>query len=147
MICEPKPYSTEPDSHKFYERGFWYEAAVCIVKGHIIWVNGPFPCDSYPELKIFNSYLKSRLYDKRRHYVTVCMSVHSAVIVYPNMRLSFMLPCPVMKRWTSALNNTMFCLAKLSTILAYTCTTFTYCGQSDWIDDFRTHILSYIKLD
>ena len=34
---------------------------VCIQTGDIVWVHGPFPCGSWPDLKIFRSSLKYRL--------------------------------------------------------------------------------------
>jgi hypothetical protein len=29
-----------------------YELGVCIQTGHIVWINGPYPCGSFPDLRI-----------------------------------------------------------------------------------------------
>lgn len=34
---------------------------MCIQTGHIVWVNGPFPCGAWPDIKIFRSALKYQL--------------------------------------------------------------------------------------
>ena len=48
-------------SHKFKGAGVRYEVAVCIATGHIVWVNGPFPCGAWPDIKIFRFRLKRML--------------------------------------------------------------------------------------
>jgi len=40
-------------SHKFKGAGLRYEIAVAIYSDHIVWVNGPFPCGDYSDLKIY----------------------------------------------------------------------------------------------
>lgn len=37
------------------------ENASCIATGHIVWVNGPFPCGAWPDIKIFRYRLKQIL--------------------------------------------------------------------------------------
>jgi hypothetical protein len=39
-------------SHKFKGPGVRYEIGLCIQTGWIVWKNGPYPCGSYPDLKI-----------------------------------------------------------------------------------------------
>jgi hypothetical protein len=51
-IYEPTPFSSKWWSHKFNGPGLRYEIGVCIQTGWIVWVNGPFPCGSFPDLKI-----------------------------------------------------------------------------------------------
>ena len=36
-----------------------YEIAICITTGHVVWVNGPYPCGAWPDIKI----AKDILYD------------------------------------------------------------------------------------
>ena len=49
-------------SHKFKERsGLRYEVALCILTGDIVWIHGPFPCGSYPDISIFHDSLLSHL--------------------------------------------------------------------------------------
>jgi hypothetical protein len=40
-------------SHKFRYAGLRYKFAVCILTGSIVWINGPFPCGDWNDLKIF----------------------------------------------------------------------------------------------
>ena len=51
-IYEPAPFNPMWYSHKFKGPGVRYEVAVCIMTGHIVWVNGPFPCGDWPDLRI-----------------------------------------------------------------------------------------------
>jgi hypothetical protein len=51
-IREPSEFSGRWYSHKFRGAGLRYELGVCIQTGHIVWVNGPYPCGSFPDLKI-----------------------------------------------------------------------------------------------
>lgn len=60
-IFEPYPFSSSWFSHKFHGPGVRYEIAVSVMTGQIVWVNGPFPCGSHSDLKIFKSNLKNRL--------------------------------------------------------------------------------------
>ena len=60
-IEEPKPFSKKWFSHKFKGAGLRYEIAVSLQKGHIVWVHGPFPCGSYPDISIFRQSLKHYL--------------------------------------------------------------------------------------
>ena len=39
-----KRYDKRFFSHKFQSGGLRYEVGVCIVTGHIVWINGPFRC-------------------------------------------------------------------------------------------------------
>ncbi len=41
--------------------GVRYEVACCIKTGHIVWINGPFPCGAFPDIKIFRLVLKDLL--------------------------------------------------------------------------------------
>jgi hypothetical protein len=40
-------------SHKFKKSGLRYEVGISIQAGDIVWVNGPFPCGEWPDIKIF----------------------------------------------------------------------------------------------
>jgi len=52
-------------SHKFKYSGYRYEVALCIVTGHIVWINGPFPCGAWPDINIFRNGLKQKLLQAR----------------------------------------------------------------------------------
>jgi hypothetical protein len=56
-IQEPSPFSPGWYSHKFKGPGVRYEVAVCIQTGWIVWVNGPYPCGNWPDLKIARHWL------------------------------------------------------------------------------------------
>lgn len=60
-IVEPTPFDKKWYSHKFHGPGVRYEIAVWIHSGYILWVNGPYHCGLYPDIKIFNGTLKNRL--------------------------------------------------------------------------------------
>jgi hypothetical protein len=51
-IQEPSPFNPGWYSHKFKGPGLRYELGVAIATGWIVWINGPFPCGSWPDLKI-----------------------------------------------------------------------------------------------
>ena len=56
-IVEPYPYERKWSdrwfSPKFKGAGLRYEVCISIIGGDIVWVNGPFPCGQYPDIKIF----------------------------------------------------------------------------------------------
>jgi hypothetical protein len=56
-ILEPHPYEREWSkrwfSPKFKGPGLRYEVGVSILKGDIVWINGPFPCGLWNDYKIF----------------------------------------------------------------------------------------------
>jgi hypothetical protein len=56
-IREPLPFSPKWYSHKFQGPGLRYEVGVCIKTGWIVWINGPFPCGTWPDLNIARSSL------------------------------------------------------------------------------------------
>lgn len=60
-ISEPAPFNTAWFSHKFKGSGLRYEIAISLDTGHILWCNGPFPCGSHPDVKIFRLGLKNIL--------------------------------------------------------------------------------------
>ena len=53
-IQEPKPFDRALFSHKF--KGPWvrYLVAVSVIKGYIVWVDGPYMCGKWPDNKIAN---------------------------------------------------------------------------------------------
>jgi hypothetical protein len=51
-IPEPKPFNPHWLSQKFNGPGLHCEVGVCIQSGEIVWVNGPFPCGAWPDLKM-----------------------------------------------------------------------------------------------
>jgi hypothetical protein len=62
-VNEPKPFNPAYYSHKFKHAGVRYEVAVCIQTGYIVWVNGPFPCGAWPDLRIARDALHDCLDD------------------------------------------------------------------------------------
>ena len=52
QIYEPKPFSRCWYSHKFKGPGVRYEIGLNIQNGWIVWVNGPYPCGEWPDLRI-----------------------------------------------------------------------------------------------
>jgi hypothetical protein len=54
QIEEPRipHFSPKFYGHKFNRAGVRYEVAVCIRSGWIVWINGPFPCGEWNDLKI-----------------------------------------------------------------------------------------------
>ena len=57
-VQEPTPFSPTWYSHKFKSAGVRYEFGVSVKKGELVWVNGPFPAGSFPDLKIFRLGMK-----------------------------------------------------------------------------------------
>ncbi|KAI2493259.1 hypothetical protein MHU86_21296 [Fragilaria crotonensis] len=62
-IEEPTPFDSQWFSHKFRGPGLRYEMAICIQTGDIVWVNGPYKCGKWPDVKIFKSRLMHLLGD------------------------------------------------------------------------------------
>ncbi len=60
-IREPSPFSPKWYSHKHRWAGLRYEMAIFISTGYIVWVNGPFLCGSFSDLRIFWRNLKNIL--------------------------------------------------------------------------------------
>ena len=56
-IEEPIRFDRKWYSHKFHGPGVRYEIGLNIQNGWIVWVNGPYPCGSYPDLKIARDYV------------------------------------------------------------------------------------------
>jgi hypothetical protein len=59
-------YNKKFYSHKFKKMGLRYEIATCIMTGCIVWINGPFPCGEYNDLKIFRQGLLQYLDEGER---------------------------------------------------------------------------------
>lgn len=57
---EPSPFSTYWYSHKHKGAGVRCEIGVTIEMGEIVWVHGPFPCGSYPDIETFRLRVKKR---------------------------------------------------------------------------------------
>jgi hypothetical protein len=62
-INEPTPFWPGWKSFKFNGPGVRYEVALCIRSGDLVWINGPFPCGHWPDLKIFRHALIFELQD------------------------------------------------------------------------------------
>jgi hypothetical protein len=60
-IYEPAPFDRKWYSHKFKGPGLRYEVGVCIQTGMIVWKNGPYPCGTWPDLKIARNRLLPKL--------------------------------------------------------------------------------------
>lgn len=65
-IYEQEPFWPGWFSHKFNGPGVRYELAVAIRTGDIVWINGPFPCGEWSDLRIFRSSLIDYLDDNER---------------------------------------------------------------------------------
>lgn len=66
QICEPSPFDPKWYSHKFKGPGLRYEIALCIDETNFVWYNGPFPCGSNPDLKIYKNGLKELLKENEK---------------------------------------------------------------------------------
>jgi hypothetical protein len=51
-ISEPSDFSSRWYSHKFKGAGLRYEIGIAIQSGWVVWKNGPFPCGTFPDIKI-----------------------------------------------------------------------------------------------
>ena len=51
-ILEPRPFNKRWYTKKFHGPGLRYEVGICIQTGWIVWINGPFPCGEWPDVKI-----------------------------------------------------------------------------------------------
>jgi DDE superfamily endonuclease len=60
-IQEPGTFDKKWYSHKFQGPGVRYEVGICIQTGWIVWVNGPFPCGAWSDLRIARAGLQSKL--------------------------------------------------------------------------------------
>ena len=60
-IQEPVPFDTGWFSHKFKGPGVRYEVGIAIQTGWIVWVNGPFMCGNWPDLRIARDSLHAEL--------------------------------------------------------------------------------------
>lgn len=56
-IYEPGEFDARWFSHKFHGPGVRYEVGIAIQTGHIVWVNGPFPCGAWPDLRISRDWI------------------------------------------------------------------------------------------
>ena len=52
-IFEPTPFSSGWYSHEFLGPGLRYKVGITVEHGEIVWVNGLFPCEFWPDVKIF----------------------------------------------------------------------------------------------
>ena len=53
-------------SHKFKKSGLRYEVCICILTGDIVWINGPYECGLWPDIKVFRDSLLSHLEPNER---------------------------------------------------------------------------------
>lgn len=53
-------------SFKFKKSGLRYEVCLCILTGHIVWINGPYECGLWPDISIFRNSLLSCLGPNKR---------------------------------------------------------------------------------
>jgi hypothetical protein len=51
-IEEPTPFSAMWFSHKLNRAGLRYEIGITIQTGDLVWINGPYPCGDWPDLRI-----------------------------------------------------------------------------------------------
>jgi hypothetical protein len=65
--CRVPNHGPAFSSHKFAKKGgVWYEVALCLQTGDIVWVNGPLPCGRIPDFTIFSSSLLHHLGENER---------------------------------------------------------------------------------
>ena len=67
-ILEPCPFDPKWFSHKINSAGLCYEIAICIQTGEPVWINGPFPCGDWPDLRIARNALVDAL-DAGEYYL------------------------------------------------------------------------------
>ena len=60
-VWEPSPFNPDYFSHKFHHAAVRYEIGICIKTGWIVWINGPFPCGAWPDLRIARDALHDSL--------------------------------------------------------------------------------------
>jgi hypothetical protein len=65
---EPSPFNKKWYSHKMNGPGVRYKIAICIQTGVPVWTNGPYPCGSWPDLRIARHALIDAL-DPREYYI------------------------------------------------------------------------------
>ncbi len=63
-IFEPTPFSPRWYYHKLKGPSLRYEVGVSIGQVHIAWVHGPWPCGTFPDLKMFRIETKGALYEE-----------------------------------------------------------------------------------
>jgi hypothetical protein len=67
-IREPQPFHKKWFSHKMNGPGVRYEIAICIQTGVRVWTNGPYPCGSWPDLRIAR-YALVDAFDPGEYYI------------------------------------------------------------------------------
>ena len=68
-IKEPRPFNHQWYSHKFKGPGVRYEVGISISNSWISWVNGPFPCGSWTDLRIARSAGGIQMMDHGERYI------------------------------------------------------------------------------
>ena len=53
-------------SFKFKKSGLQYEICLCILTGDIVWINGPYECGTWNDIKIFRNALMTELVPNER---------------------------------------------------------------------------------
>lgn len=61
-IQGPIPFHKSWFSHKLNKAGLRYEVGISINNGFISWVHGPFKCGSFPDINIFKTSLRKKLF-------------------------------------------------------------------------------------
>lgn len=65
-IREPQTFDPKWYSHKFHGPGVRYEIGISINTADIVWLSGPYPCGSYPDISIFNQGMVKGLFQNER---------------------------------------------------------------------------------
>ena len=65
-IYEPEVFSPDWYSHKFKGPGLRYEIGVALNTGDVVWINGPFRCGEWTDIKIFRDDLIKYLDENER---------------------------------------------------------------------------------
>ena len=65
-IQEPQNFNKKWWSHKLNGAGVRYELGVSLDTGDIVWVHGPYPCGSNPDVTVFRKGMKTVLDNEER---------------------------------------------------------------------------------
>ena len=84
QTMEPRPFDRMWYSHKFHGPGVHYEIGICIRTCWIVWVNGPFKCGKWPDLKIARLALFEELDEGKKVVADKGYCSHKNCAITPN---------------------------------------------------------------
>ena len=91
MYTTAKTFSKGWYSHKYNGPGLWYEVAVSIRGGDIVWVNGPFQPGRWNDFSIFKEGLARQLLSAEKVEADLGYTGHQKVITPHNYRIKSMI--------------------------------------------------------